>query len=321
MRGRARSIDLERDMDVDNNFPTKLSSVDDAPEPFRRALKDNISSRELVRLLIYSPAFSTIDKLSPGSALVRWPAILAPATLLAVMDDRWLVATEEEDGVNIQASRFMDTLFLELTSILLSGELRIYFAAVGTHYVATIPFNTVREELYQDAIRLIFDGINPAESTGIEPNDSILKSWPLKFRLAAERYRPKDQPLVTATRWIGVGDGFERPLCHDGALLVTERQLISIVEEKTPPCQYAGDQHKLGGIITYFPLVRVQDFHISHHGRFAVLAVLIYAAHGSEKSEIVFPSDREKAVLKTMQKAVWIDSKNLAANPANLNGV
>jgi len=35
-----------------------------------------------------------------------------------------------------------------------------------------------------------------------------------------------------------------------------------------------------------------------------VLTLLIHAAHGSEKLEIVFPSDREKAVQKTIQFAL-----------------
>jgi hypothetical protein len=291
-------------MDLDNNFPTKLSSVDDVPEPLRSALRDNIAAKEHIRLMIYSPVFSTIDELVPGSALARSPSILAPATLLAVLDDRWLVATEENDGVNIQESKLVDTLFLELTSILLSGELRIYFAAVGTHYVATISFNTVREELYQEAIDLILDGIDQKTFTGGQHSDSILKAWPLQSRLQAERYRPKGQCLTSATRWSGVSDGFGRSLCQDGALLVTERQLVSILEEKAPFGQYAEDPHKLGGTITYFPLFRLLDFHISHHGLFAVLALLIHAVHGSETVEIVFPSDREKAVSKTIQQAI-----------------
>jgi hypothetical protein len=49
-------------MDIDERFPMKLPSVQDAPEPFRSALADNISSQESVRLLIHAPVFSTLEE-------------------------------------------------------------------------------------------------------------------------------------------------------------------------------------------------------------------------------------------------------------------
>jgi hypothetical protein len=290
-------------MDIDINFPTKLTSVNDVPEPFLGALKDRISSKERVQSLIYSPVFSTLENLPSGSTPVTPGQILAPASVLAVLDNRWLVATEEGDGVKVEEASFFDTLFLELTSILLSGELRIYFAAVGTYYAATFPFNTVGEEVYREAIGFILDGIDQKKSTAYDGNDSILRTWPLKFRLEAERYRPKGQRLVTATRWISPDGELDDALCPSGALLITERELVFIAEQKAFPRQHVGDLHRFGGIITYFPLIRLSDFHISHHGHFGVLALLIHAAHGSEKLEIAFPSEREKAVQKTMQFA------------------
>ena len=291
-------------MDIDINFPTKLTSVDDVPEPFLGALKDRISSKEHVQSLVYSPVFSTLENLPPGSTPVIPGQILAPASVLAVLDDRWLMAIDEEDRITVEESSFVDTLFLELTSILLSGELKIYYAAVGTYYAATLPFNTVGEEVYREAIGLILDGIDQKKGVAFDDNDSILRTWPLKFRLEAERYRPKGQHLTTATRWACFTGELDDTLCPSGALLITERELVFISEQKAFPRQHAGDLHKFGGIITYFPLIRLSDFHINHHGHFGVLTLLVRAAHGSEKLEIVFPSDREKAVQKTMQLAI-----------------
>jgi hypothetical protein len=291
-------------MDIDKNFPTKLHCIDDVPERFRGALNDRLSPSEHVQLLVYSPAFSTLENLDSESTPVIPNRVLAPATLLAITEKRWLVATEEEDGIKVEESSFVDTLFLELTSILLSGELKIYFAAVGTYCAATISFNTVGEEVYRDAIGLILNGIDQKQSTSYDRNGSILKTWPLKFRLEAERYRPKGQTLTAATRWTNLNGGFDHALCPSGALLVTERELVSISEQKAFPRQHSEDLHKFGGIITYFPLIRLSDFHISHHGQFDVLSLLIHAPHGSEKLEIAFPSDREKAVFKTMELAL-----------------
>jgi hypothetical protein len=296
---------IERGMDIDINFPTRLASVDDVPEPFLGTLKDRISSKERIQSLIYSPVFSTLEKnVPPGSTTVTPGQILAPASVLAVLDDRWLVATEEEDGITVEESSFVDTLFLELTSILLSGEFKIYYAAVGTYYAATLLFNTVGEEVYREAIGLILDGIDQKKSTAYNGDDSILRTWPLKFRLEAERYRPKGQRLTTATRWTCLNGELEDTLSPSGALLITERELVFISEQKAFPRQHVGDLHKFGGIITYFPLIRLSDFHINHHGHFGALSLLVRAPHGSEKLEIAFPSDREKAVQKTMQLAM-----------------
>jgi hypothetical protein len=51
-----------------------------------------------------------------------------------------------------------ETLFLELTSILLFGQLKIYFAAVGTSYSVTIKFETVGEDIYREATDLMLGG-------------------------------------------------------------------------------------------------------------------------------------------------------------------
>src|SRR5258705_12760224 len=137
-------------MEIDTRFPTQLDAVSDAPEPLRSALVKSFPSEELVRLLVHAPAFSTMDEESP-------------ATVLAVTNNGWLLASETEaGGVAVQRSDFSDTLFLELTSILLLGQLRIYFATAGTSYSITIKFGTVGVELYRKAIDLMLAGIDPA---------------------------------------------------------------------------------------------------------------------------------------------------------------
>ncbi len=179
-------------MEIDSRFPTKLDSVSDAPEPLRSAVEESLASPKSVRLLVHAPAFSTADEKSP-------------ATVLAVTDSGWLVASETEGGgASIEKSNFSDTLFLELTSILLSGRLRICFATVGTSYSATMTFDTVGEELYREAIDLMLNGIDqtvtpPAENDG--GATSRIEAWPLKFRTEAERYRPKGRRFLAATQW------------------------------------------------------------------------------------------------------------------------
>ena len=114
-------------------------------------------------------------------------------------------------------------------------------------------------------------------------------------------YRPKGQRLLAALQWPAIVGGFHRDLVPAGALIITERDLVFISEEKQSPRQLAGDTHEFGGIITYFPRVRVAESHVSVHERFGVLDLPVHAASGGEKLEIVFPADYEDRVAKATE--------------------
>lgn len=246
-------------------------------------------------MLIHAPDFSTLGETTP-------------ATVLAVTDKAWLIVSKAEDGgAHVEKLEFDNTLFLELQSILLSGQLRVHFAKVGTSYVATTTFNTVEERLYLEAIDAILDGIDPNPSHGADDNlerDKLFESWPPKFRAEAQRYRPKGQPLSAAIQWPAIFSGFKRELCPAAALLVTSREVVVISEEKTSPRRHMGDDYSFGAIITYFPVVRLEDFHVGHEERFGILELWVHARHGGEKLEIIFPADRERAVSKAMEQVL-----------------
>jgi hypothetical protein len=279
-------------VDVDTGFPTPLSSVQEAPQPFRSALVDGLPSQEPVRLLVYAPALVMEERL--------------PATVLAVTDKSWLVASEIEGGTaSIEKSDFGDTLFLELASTLLFGQLKIHFARVGTSYSATTAFEVVGEDLYREAIDIILRGIDSTSSSAAEDDNDgalIFEAWPTKFRMEAQRSRPKGQRLLAAVWWPAIFGGFQRELCPAGALLATKRELVLILEQKTSPLQQSGDLHKFGAVITYFPIVRLAELHVHHQERFGVLALQAHATHGGEKLEIIFPSDYEMAISKAVEQ-------------------
>jgi hypothetical protein len=282
-------------MNVDTRFPTKLDAIQDAPEALRKALLESFPSQESARFLVHSPLFSTADERSP-------------ATILTVTSAGWLLASENEaGGVSIQKSNFRDTLFVELTSILLWGQLKIHFITAGKSSIAVLRFDTVGEELYRDAIDLIFEGIEQTLAPSVEvesDRDStlIFKSWPIHFRNEAKRYQPKGQRLLAATQWPAVIGGFRRELSPACALLVTAREFVLIAEEKASPRQHAGDLHHFGGIITYIPIAQLKDFQLSQHERFDVLAFQVHAMDGGEELEIIFPSDHERAVSEIMKQ-------------------
>ncbi len=190
-------------MEIDTRFPTKLNTVSDAPEPLRTALVESLPSGEPVRLLVHAPAFTTEDEKSP-------------ATVLAVTNTGWLVASETENGgASIDKSDFNNTLFLELKSILLLGQLRICFAAVDKSYSVTIKFETVEDEIYREATDLILAGIDPAltgAAAKVPREASMFEGWPMKVRNEAQRYWPKGQRFLAAIQWPAVFDG--NPFCR-----------------------------------------------------------------------------------------------------------
>ena len=287
-------------MEIDTRFPTRLNTVSDAPEPLRSALVEILPSGEPTRLVVHAPAFAAGEEKSP-------------ATVLAVTNNGWLVASETEGGgASVEKSSFSDTLFLEFKSILLLGQLRICFAAVDKSYSVTIRFETVEDEIYREAIDLILAGIDPALTSQTEKDRSeasIFEGWPMKIRNEAQRYWPTGQRFLAALHWPAVFGGPQGELAPAGALLVTERELVVIAEEKEflaerPPETPSAEESKaiFGGIITFVPRTRLKDFHVSHQEGFGVLALQVHAAHGGKELKVNFPSDEEMAVRKAMEQ-------------------
>jgi hypothetical protein len=284
---------IDNTMEIDTRFPTKLQTVSDAPEPFRAALADNIPSGEFIGFLVHAPAFSTGTQNSP-------------ATVLAITGKGWLVASENEaGGISVEKATFDETLFVELASVLISGRLTIHFATVGTSYCATMKFDMVEVDYYLEAIWLILDGIDRESSavSGIVPQAALMtESWPWKFRADVQRYRPPGQPILAAVQWPAVNAAFQRELSPAGSLLVTNHELVLMTEGDAVPLH-------AGATITYFPLARLADFHVGHHGRFGFLALQVHASHGGEKLEVMFPPGCEQAVSKGMER-VLVTAKN-----------
>jgi len=278
-------------METNTGYPRKLEAISEAPEQFSEALRSHLSATDSLSLILCAPRVPMGDE-------------NVPATTLVVTDDGWLVASENQDGgISVEQCKFNDTLFLELTSIVLWGQLKIDFASAGTSYTALTRFSTVEERLYREAIDLILDGIDLAHTSKGEKDRSaaeVLKDWPFKFRNEVLRYLPKGQRLLAATQWPTILGGFRRELAPAGVLLVTERELVLIAEEKAPDW-YLGDWAKYGGIITYFPLAQLADFHVGRQDRFGVLAIHVHARHGGERLEVLFPPDHELAVSKAME--------------------
>jgi len=210
-------------MRADDRFATRADTVEETPEPSRGALLQRLSPRDRIRLLAFKPSHTS-------------QGVRSPATLLTLTDRRWLlVADDEEGGTAAVECNFDDTLLVELTEILLYGQLRIDFVAGGTAQACLIEFNTVTEDLYREAFRHILRGVEGAIAA--DPSDKpevmpVIQTWPIMFRNAVQSTLPEGSHPVAAVQWEAVYGGFRRELSPAAALLSTDHELLLISEER-----------------------------------------------------------------------------------------
>jgi hypothetical protein len=111
--------------------------------------------------------------------------------------------------------------------------------------------------------------------------------------------------LLGAVQWLAVFGAQKNQLAPHGALLIAERELVAISEEKeSSPEAFAskGPTEKFGGIFIFVPRVRITDFHVSHQEGIDVLALELQAAHGGQRLEFMFASEEEMAVRKAVEQ-------------------
>src|SRR5260370_16128418 len=100
------------------HFPVQFTDIDECPDHFRDPLKRAINATENIYDIIYSPAF-----LSSRSPL--------PGSVFCATNREWLIVHEPKrqgEGVGLESAVYADTLLVELTVILLYGQLKIDYA-------------------------------------------------------------------------------------------------------------------------------------------------------------------------------------------------
>ena len=282
-----------------DDFASRIGTIEELPGPFGPALRERVRPQEAVQLLIYSPPFVT-----PGGTI--------PATVLAVVERRWLMASEGEAGrVTVTESGFDDTLLLELTSVLLHGQLKIDFVDGGAARSAAVEFNTVMMKDYRAAVGLMLGGMEGRPITTEADADAsalfaqpLFAQWPYKFRNLSPEYLPQGRRARAAVYWPTVYGGFNREIAPAAALLLSESEVVLFSEEKAPWWYRTRQELKLGDIVTYFPLHRLARFHLSQNDRFGVLSLEVHAYHGGEKLEVLFALEQAEAVSRLMEQAM-----------------
>lgn len=271
-------------------FAGRLKTPEQVPEPLRGALLGNLAALD-IRLLIFSPADRDMAKDSVP-------------TILAVTDQDWLMASRNNAGsIRIAKCDFANTLLVEMTSILLYGLLRVDFASGGSAQSCKIHFNTVTRGLFQEAKDLLLNGIDgvtaitPVESRQVHP---VADSLPLKFCNALLDFTPMGQRALAAVHWpavLGEKRFFIRPeLAPQAALVVSDRELMLISEEKTGRRMRLGQVPKYGNIVTHCPFSRIEAIQVCEYHDLDTVDVQLRVSCGSANWKIPFLREQKEQV-------------------------
>lgn len=284
-----------------NAFPSKLKTIEDAPGPFGRPLRSEMSPSERIELLVYAPPYT-------------FGASRAPGALLAITDKRWLVAVADDEGdvsAVVLQSDYANTLLVEMTTILLYGCLKIDFAAGdGKAQSVRIYFNTVMDHLLQHAAQLLLDkmdGVSEPPPPTTHKMPDLLEPLPMKFQSAILRATPEGerlQELVHCSVVLGRKRlWFQRELAPETVLSLTDRELMLVADERGPSWLKRAEGN-YGSIVTHCPLSRFAGFRIERREGVATLTLKTHAAIGGETFQIDFPPDKAREVIALLEHAV-----------------
>jgi hypothetical protein len=286
-----------KEMSSVEQFATSAKRVTELPSPFREAIMGQVTETAAVHELIFSPAFNTTK-------------FRSPASVLCVTNQRWLIALLGEDRrVIVVQSSYDHTLSVELTLILLYGQLKMTYAANGEAKSVALQFNTVMHGTYARAIQYILDAIDQlagAATSSLPLGNLIVSNWPLKFRNFALLYAPKNSQFEDGVFWGETRAPFGRELAAAAALLLTDRHVVVIAEERITRWFQFRRTAKYGATITYFPLSRVTGFQIVARRRVCTLQIVAGEQNGTERYEILFPFDKQSAVSRFINEITTV---------------
>ncbi|QSI77863.1 hypothetical protein [Niveibacterium microcysteis] len=225
-------------------FSESIGSPDDLPEALAAALKTALGAEaDALQLIIHSPAFATVGQSSPEN-------------VFALTSTRWILVAKTATGTVTSTAPFAAAAVIELTMILLGGQLRIESVAGAAG--CAVGFNMVSIELFREALFIMLAGARPAATNptrggNIEAELSVLS---FKFRTALQEQTPSGVALRDVRSWTSEVSPlarllFMKPAAPAGVLAVTDSYLGVI----TDPPAGKEKQHKgkspHGKIATY----------------------------------------------------------------------
>jgi hypothetical protein len=237
--------------------PVQFCDIDQCPRHFRDRLKRSVDVTENIYDIIYSPAFSS-------------GTVWLPASVFCVTDRQWLIAQElkkKGDRVGLKRGVYADTLLIELTDILLYGQLKIGYAFTDRSESSACHFSAAFTNMYTNAIQRVLNFIDHVREAAIEKDKSIrtyLEAWPHKFRNWGWDFLPPGSSLLDALHWPTIVGIFRFELGPAAALFLTDRHIICLADQRSRSGFAEKDQINHGVIVTYFPRSRFSGFQIQN---------------------------------------------------------
>ena len=110
--------------------------------------------------------------------------------------------------------------------------------------------------------------------------------------------------MLEAIHWLAVHGRFARELAPAAALLLTDRAVLLVSEERATWWTRFGNRTKYGDITTYLPLRRLRGFSVSQQERFHILRLQVGATRGQQTLEVPFPPETGPAASQLMDRAM-----------------
>ncbi|MGH7976986.1 MAG: hypothetical protein ACREC8_10030 [Limisphaerales bacterium] len=152
------------------------------------------------------------------------------------------------------------------------------------------------------------DDVSEIAPRGSKELYAALNSLPLKFCNAVVEFMPMGQRVLGFVHWPAVLGRklkiFRHELSPEAVLVLTERELLFISEEKTWPWIRPDRVQKYGSIVTHCPLSRVDAFQLSEHDLLETIDIVVRTDHGGEKLKIDFPREQKAEVSAFMELAI-----------------
>ncbi len=281
---------------LDNRFATALKNLSDAPPPLAEAIRQFNEISETPDVLIFSPAFTTMD-------------ICRPASLLALTRTHWAIATQSAlsgrhsavaEAAAAFGSDYGHTLAVELSILLLDGRLALHGAGIGPGE-HIIYFNTVMEKIYRDAAffslnQIASESINDRRVTAAVAQAISGSELSMKFKSALERFTPPGEKVISYVAWPVVFGGFHRQFAPAAMLVRTSRFLILISDDPPTGGLFHNPQQNLGYVVTYMPLQHIRGVALGGDSKLTTLEINLAAGRTSESVAILVPNESMSAV-------------------------
>lgn len=287
-------------------FSFQLKDRNDIREPFHAALGKLLSAAAAEPvMMVFTPSLETSE------------GVTAPS-LLVLENDRWhLLVENEKHGVTTTSSLIDRTVLVEMTVVLLLGRLKFDYATKRDVKSVVIEFNTVMEHLYHAAAEYLLGAMKgrpPAAPVERQPDLELLHSVPLKFRNSILRFAPPAEHLLSLAYWPAIvvekNGLIEKELSPESALVLCERELLLVSEERLIPSDRPAHRfsiglvNKHGSIAVHGLLSRLSEFRFGGIGSAVSLDLLFHVEPVMEIISLVMPAEQKAPVVEILRHAL-----------------